>query len=60
MSLVGLLDFWEVLEFGFCRFWVVHFKGGYAEISVEISFKMGPAGPSWIPGWNPGWVLSEC
>ena len=54
----GFLSYCEVLEFGICRVWVVHLKGGYAEFSVEISFKMGPAGPPRIPGWSPGRVLS--
>ena len=47
-----------MLRIEICRFWVVHLKGGYAEFSVEISFKMGPAGPPRIPGWSPGRVLS--
>ena len=47
-----------MLEIGICRFWVVHFKGGYAEFSVGIFFKMGPAGSPRIPGWSLGRVLS--
>ena len=54
---LAMLDFRSV-DFAFTGFWVVHFKGGYAEISVEISFKMGPARPPRILGWGPGRVLS--